>query len=418
MGLFDKIFANQINKKAEAEVHKFFQAFTAYSPIYTTFEGGLYEMELVRSVIHAFAEACSKLKPKIKGTAYKSLEKTLQFKPNPFMTTSRFLYRAATILEVNNNAFIIPIEDEYGAITGYYPLLPTNCEVLDVRGTAYLRYTFASGQRAAIELEKVGVLTKFQYNDDFFGSDNSAIRTTMQVIHAQNQGIINGLKNSAVIRFLAKITRAVKDEDMTKARQKFTEDNLSAENHGGVMVYDGKFDDVKAIDNKPLNVNPAQMKEIKENVFNYFGSNENILQNKFDEEGWNAYYQGKIEPFSLQLSLAMSAMTYTNRELAYDNMIVFAMNNLQYASNQTRLNIATSMFDRGLMNRDMIMDMFNEPHVEGGHIFYIRKEYSQIDKLHDDPDKSKDPVHDDEFLEDVARAYRMFRKRRKINAKT
>jgi len=164
------------------------------------------------------------------------------------------------------------------------------------------------------------------------------------------------------------------------------------------VVYDAKFEDVNPIDSKPLNVLPAQMKQIQENVFNYFGSNEAILQNKFDEDGWQAFYQGKIEPFAVQLSLAMSTMTFTSRELAFNNKIVFAMNHLHYASNKTRLQMATQMFDRGLMNRNMIMDMWNLPHVEDGDKFYIRKEYSQIDKLHDNPDDEggNDPIPEPE----------------------
>ena len=383
MGLFSNIFGNKAAREAEAQAQNFFKAFTAYSPVYTTWEGGVYEMELTRSVIHSFATACSKLKPEIKGTAYKNLAKTLQFRPNPFQNTSQFLYRIATILAVNNNAFIVPMEDEYGAITGYFPLLPAGCEVLDVKGVAYLRYTFASGQRAAIELEKVGLLTQFQYNDDFFGSDNSALKATMQVMHTQNQGIVNGIKNSAVVRFLGKIGRAVKDEDIAKARANFTAENLGADNHNGMMVYDAKFEDIKPIYSKPLNVDPAQMKEIKENVFNYFGTNTNILQNSFDEDQWNAYYEGKIAPFALQLSLAMTNMTFTMHELAFGNKIEFAMNNLQYASNSTKMTMSTQFFDRGLMNQHMIADMWGWEYVEGGHLFYIRKEYSQIDKLHD-----------------------------------
>lgn len=393
MGLFDKIFGAV---KVHYEAEQFFKAFTAYSPVYTTYEGGLYEMELTRAVIHSFATACSKLKPEIRGAAIKHLENVLQFKPNPFQNTSQFLYRIATILAVNNNAFIVPIEDDFGAIIGYFPLLPTSCEVLDIGGVAYLRYTFANGKRAAIELEKVGIITQFQYKDDFFGSDNSALKPTMQVIHTQNQGIINGLKNSAVIRFLARIGRAVKPEDVEKERQRFTADNLSAENAGGVMVYDAKFDDVKPIDSKPVNVNPAQMKQINENVFNYFGINENILQNKFDEEQWNAYYQGKIEPFALQLSLAMSNMTFTSRELAFDNRIDFVMNHFYYASHQTRLNMATQLFDRGLMSRNMIMDLWSLPHVPNGDLFYIRKEYSQVDKLHEPPEDGSDSTTNQE----------------------
>lgn len=41
-----------------------------------------------------------------------------------------------------------------------------------------------------------------------------------------------------------------------------------------------------------------------------------ILQNKFNEDTWNAYYEGKIEPFAIQLSLVMSNMSLTPQKLA------------------------------------------------------------------------------------------------------
>ncbi len=244
-----------------------------------------------------------------------------------------------------------------------------------------MRYTFGSGQKAAIEFERVGVMTHFQYTNDFFGESNAALRPTMQLIHTQNQGIINGVKNSASIRFLAKVANMLKPEDITKERKRFTADNLSAENQSGMVIYDAKFADVKPIESKPFTVNAAQMAQINENVFNYFGTNAGILQNKYTEDEWNAYYEGKIEPFAIQLSLVMSNMTYTARELSFGNAITFTANRLQYASNQTKLNISTQLFDRGLLNRNGVMDVWNMAHVEGGENIISAKEYAEVSEL-------------------------------------
>ena len=377
MGLFEAIF----KKPKDIAVANYFKTLSVYTPVFTTYDGGVYEMELTRAAIHNFATACSKLKPEATGKAYKNLEKVLQFKPNAYMDTSKFLYRLATILSVNNNAFIVPIEDAFGCIVGYYPLLPQNCEVLDVGGEAYLRYTFANGQRAALEFSKVGVLTQFQYKDDFWGEDNKALFPTMQLLHTQNQGIINGVKNSANIRFLAKVSNMLKPEDIKKERNRFTEDNLSADNKSGMIIYDNKFEDLKQVDSKPFIANPMQMQQINENVFNYFGTNAAILQNKYTEDEWNAYYEGKIEPFAIQLSLVMSNMTFTQRELALDNQILFTANRLQYASNATKLSVSTQLFDRGLLNRNGVMDIWHMSHVEGGEKYYIRKEYAELNNL-------------------------------------
>ncbi len=243
-----------------------------------------------------------------------------------------------------------------------------------------MRYTFSNGQRAAIEFDRVGILTQFQYSDDFFGEDNRALRPTMQLIHANNQGIINGVKNSASIRFLARIANMLSPEDIKKERERFTEDNLSADNQSGMIIYDQKFADVKQVDSKPFTVNAVQMGQINENVFNYFGTSAGIIKTNTEDE-WNAYYEGKIEPFALQLSLVMSNMTFTPREIAHGNAIVFTANRLQYASNQTKLNISTQLFDRGLLNRNGVMDIWNMAHVEGGEKYYIRKEYTEVSQL-------------------------------------
>lgn len=364
----------------------YFKMLNGYTPVFTNAPESVYEMEITRAAIHSFASFCSKLKPEVSGSAGKHLERMLQFKPNPFMDTSKFIYRIATILSVNNTAFIVPIEDYFGGIVGYYPLLPQNCEVLDVGGVAYLRYTFANGQRAAIEYDRVGVMTQFQYTDDFFGETNACLRPTMQLIHTQNQGIINGVKNSASIRFLAKIANMLAPEDIRKERKRFTEDNLSSDNQSGMIIYDQKFADVKQVDSKPFTVNALQMQQINENVFNYFGTSEAILQNKYKEDEWNAYYEGKIEPFALQLSLVMTNMTFSPREIAHKNAITFTANRLQYASNQTKLNISTQLFDRGLLNRNGVMDIWNMAHVEGGEKYYIRKEYAEVNELGKEPE--------------------------------
>ena len=152
MGLLENIF-----KRPRSEsVKGYFKLLNGYTPAFTTYSGGIYEMEITRAAIHAFATHCSKLQPEIQGSAYKNLGKKMQTKMNPFMDTTKFLYRTATILAVDNNAFIIPITDDTGeVITGYYPIRPSRTEVLqDNQGRPWLRYTFSNGQKAAIEFER------------------------------------------------------------------------------------------------------------------------------------------------------------------------------------------------------------------------------------------------------------------------
>ena len=378
MGIFEKIFPRP---RGDIQANGYFKMLNGYSPVFTNAPESIYEMEITRAAVHSFATFCSKLKPEIQGTAFKTLGKILQYKANPFMSTSHFLYRVATILSVNNTAFIVPVEDEYGMLTGYYPLLPQNCELIDVQGEPFLRYTFANGQRAAIEFERVGVVTQFQYEDELFGSSNAALRPTMQLINVQNQGIINGVKNSAAIRFLAKIANMLKPEDIKAERERFTADNLSADNKSGMIIYDQKFAELKQVMSKPFTVDSAMMQQINENVYRYFGTNGKILSNSYTEDEWNAYYEGKVEPFAIQLSLAMSNMTYSTRQLSHGNGLMWTANRLQYASNRTKLNISTQLFDRGLVSTNQVMDIWQMAHVPNGDKRWIRKEYAEISEV-------------------------------------
>ena len=362
-------------------VDNYFKMLNGYSPVFTSYAGGLYEMDLTRAAVHRFATMCSKLKPEISGSAGKHLEKTLQFKPNFFMDTTKFLYRVATILEVDNNVFIVPVEDQYGRLIGYYPITPQRCEVVEAGGVVYLRYQFANGEYAAIEFERVGIMGQYLYSDDLFGEDNRTLRPTMQLLHTQNEGIINAVRNSASIRFLAKIANILKPEDIKKERERFTAENLSEDNKSGMIIYDNKFADVKQVDSKPYTVNALQMQQINESVYMHFGTNMDILTNKYDENTWNAYYEGKIEPFAIQLSIVMSNMTFTPNEINWGNMITWTANRLQYASNATKLQVSTQLFDRALLNRNGVMDIWNMAHVEDGEKYYIRKEYTEVSQL-------------------------------------
>lgn len=281
IGVFESIFKKNTQRR---EVNGYFQTLTAYNPVFTTSNEGVYEMELTMASIHAFATHASKLLPEINGTAYKELKNILKFKANQFMSTSQFLYRTATILSVNNTCYIVPIEDDYGYITGYYPIVPQYTEILDVGGVPFMRYTFATGEKATVEYSKVGVLTNFQYMNDFEGENNNALRPTMQLIHTQNEGIVEGVKNSAFIRFIARINNFTKPDDLKKERDQFKANNFGSDNNGGLVLFGNQYSDIKQVDSQPFVINADQQKLIQENVYNYFGVNQSILQNSYNEE--------------------------------------------------------------------------------------------------------------------------------------
>lgn len=379
MSLFDIFLKNRPKPRGRYEGQ--FRLFNGYTPHFTTFNGGVYESELIRAAINARATHISKLNVEMLGAARPALQTKLKHGPNQFQTWSQFLYRLSTILDIHNTAFIVPVYDKYGEPSGIFTPLPQRCEIVQYNGVPYLRYEFGWGERAAIEVEYCGIMTKFQYKDDFFGETNRALFPTMDLIHIQNQGIEEGVKSAATYRFSAKVSNFTKAEDLARERRRFTEENFSRDAEGGgLLLFPNTYTDIKQIDVKPWVVDADQLKTIRANVYEYFGVNEDVLTNKAYGDAWTAFYEGAIEPFAIQFSEVMTKMFFTFREQSQGNKIMATANRLQYLSNSEKLNVSSQMLDRGIMSINDIREIWNLPPVEGGDVRIIRGEYWNADK--------------------------------------
>ena len=383
MSLFDKIFRPAEAEKSDEALQRarsLFQTLTAYQPIFTNWGGAIYESEIVRAAIDARARHISKLKVEIEGTANPSLQAKLRLGPNQWHTWSQELYRISTILDVCNTCFVCPVFDERMVITGIYPVLPSSCTLVEYDGEIWLRYQFNTGQYAAVEFRKCAILTRHQYHSDFFGDSNRALRETMQLIHIQNQGIEEGVKNAATFRFMAQLANFAKPEDLAKERERFTAENLSTESEsGGFLLFPNTYKDIKQIDVKPYAIDSAQMEQIRENVFNYFGVNEDVLQNKAKAEELEGFFDGCIEPFAIQFSEALTKMLFSERERAQGSYLIANANRLQYMSTSQKVQMAQQLLDRGVMSINEARELFNYGEVENGDVRFIRGEYINAD---------------------------------------
>ena len=377
MGAFDKLFGKF---KVKKQLGAFFQMLDGYTPAFTTYDGGVYEMELTRACIHTFAAHCSKLMPKVTGPDTRGIQAILDSKPNLFMTSSQFLYKAATVYEAQNTCFIVPILDQWDRLIGYYPVAADMTELREEDGEPFLVYTFSNGEKAAIELSRVGVVSKYLYRNDLMGEDNSALEPTLQLLSTQNQGIAEGIKNSASFRFMATIANFTKGKDLENERKNWVKNNLGPES-GGLALFPNSYTNVQQIQSLAQIVDPKQVELIQNRVYTYFGTNEKILLNQATGDDWSAYYEGKIEPFALQLAQAMTAMTYSHNERTRKNGIAWSANRLQYMTSQNKLQVSSQLFDRGILSTNDVMDIWQLPHVPDGDKRYIRKEYTEISQL-------------------------------------
>lgn len=360
MSLFDMLFKNR--PKPVGRYNGNFKMLDGYTPHFTRFDGGLYESELIRSAINARATHISKLSVEMIGAARPALQAKMRKAPNRFQTWAQFLYRLSTLLDVYNTAYITPVYDEYGEPSGIYAPLPEHCEIVQYGDTPYLRYKFRWGDEAAIELAYCGIMTKFQCKNDFIGESNKALFPTMELIHIQNQGIEEGVKSAASYRFVAQVDNWSKPEDLARERKRFSEFNFSKESEGGgLLLFPNTYKNIQQVSAKPYVIDAEQVKIIKENVFDYFGVNEDVLQNKAYGDAWAAFYEGAIEPFAVQFSEVMTKMLFTLREQAQGNQVFASANRLQYMSTADKANVTSIWADHGLAMVDEIREVWNLP---------------------------------------------------------
>lgn len=378
MGLFEKIFGRDTAPPRREETT--FKLLSGYKPAFRTWGGELYEEELVRAAIDASARNTAKLRIIIQGEAKPKLQTQLRKRPNSFMTWYQFLYRLRTIWEMQNTAIIVPVINETGETVGIFPVYYTHIEVVAYRGEPWLRMKFHNGDTAAVELSKVGIMTKFQYRNDLFGESNKALHPTMELIDIQNQGIREGVKTAASYQFMATLSNFANDEDIAKERKRFTEQNLQTKDASGVLLWPNTYKDIKQIESKPFVVDADQMKLIRTNVFDYFGTNEDVLQNKAYGDAWAAFYEGSIEPFAIQLSEVLTNMLFTPVEQGHGALLMATANRLQYMTNKDKADVTATFADRGMATIDELREIWNmAPLPNGlGETIPVRGEYYDL----------------------------------------
>ena len=387
MGLFDLIFRPSKNDealKAITQARGTFQELTAYRPAFTNWRGAIYESDLVRAAVDARARHISKLKVEVMGSAKPSLQAKLRLGPNEWQTWSQFLYRVSTILDVHTTAVIVPVLDEYMQTTGFFPVLPERCTVIDYEGEPWLRYQFAHGQYAATKMSECAVLTRFQHLSDFFGDGNEALDETMKLIHIQNEGIREAVRSTATYRFMAQVTNFAMAEDLKNERQRFTKENLKGDpGSGGLLLFPNTYSNIQQINSKPYTVDADQMNLIRTNVSDYFGVNERVMQNLATADELDAFFNGAIEPFAIQFSEAMTSALFTDRERAQGSYLIANANRLQYMSTTQKVQMAKELGDRGAILIDEIRELFNFAPLPGGagQVAPIRGEYKATDEL-------------------------------------
>lgn len=372
MGLFD-----WLKPKANYSNYKRFQELGSYQATFSRFGKNLFASEIVRSCIRPLAEHSSKAN--VKCVNDPRLERILNYSPNIYMSGKDFLSKVRIKLELYNNCFIYIARDDKGKAIGFYPVPYQEFEALEYNNELYVKFYFASGATSVFSWKDLAVLRKDYNESDISGDNNNAIIKMLELINTTNEGVANAVKSTANLRGILKSTKAMlSPEDIKKQKDLFVKDYLSLENEGGIASLDAT-QDFTPITMNPTIANFEQMKEFREDVYRYFGVSDAIVMSNYTESQMEAFYESRIEPFLVALSLELTRKVYTERELGFGNKIIYESNRMQYASNTTKLNMI-QLVDRAVLTPNELRMIFNLAPYEGGDEFVRRLDTMPINE--------------------------------------
>lgn len=367
MGLFDRFRQQNIAVST-------YKMWTDEGSGYYSYDGNLYQSDIVRSAIRPKAKAIGKAVAKHIRQGQDGLKvnpdpymRFLLEEPNPYMTGQMLQEKLITQLELNNNAFAYIQRDGNGYPTAIYPISATTSEAIqNGSGELFLRFILKNGRSVTFAYSDIIHLRKdFNTNEIFGDSPATALSPLMEIVTTTDQGIVKAIRNSNVIKWLLKFNGALRPEDMKKQVQQFVSDYMNVESTTvGAAAMDAKADAIQ-VEPKDYVPNAIQMDRTVQRIHSFFGTNLKITQGSFSENEWISYYEATVEPEVIQLSNEYTRKLFTRKERGFGNKIIFESSNLAYASMQTKLALV-QFVDRGIMSPNQLREVMNWAPIEGG----------------------------------------------------
>lgn len=74
-------------------------------------------------------------------------------------------------------------------------------------------------------------------------------------------------------------------------------------------------------------------------MYRYFGVNDKVIQSSMTSDEAQVFYEAKIEPFLINLSLALSAKIFTQKQLERGEFVKLQSSAIQFISMTEKLNL-------------------------------------------------------------------------------
>jgi len=400
--IFKNIFGNNSNTKQPSTSTEI-EIIDGRKAVFTRYNGDFVNDPDVITCVDTIARNAAKMHPvhlsDFAGKKRREQDKISNYvakKPNELQNAYKFYYQVVSNLFFYNDSIIYVQRDENYKLTGLYPLDFSEGKFYEHQGKIWVKFKFGRNKERFVPYSDCIHLTRFNDLDGLVGGSQRPLVKVLSFKHVLDEGIINAIKTTQSIRGVLKSTKSIlKPEDVKKMRDQFVKDFMDADNTTGIGGLDATttFDPVEL---KPTVATAEQAKSIDNKILSYFGLNENIIQSKYNEDEWNAFYESVLEPIGIQMSLEFTDKIFTPTEKNYGHEIIFESNRLQYASNKTKIEILR--YGGNIFYVDELREVFNMaplPDGEGQKIL-IDQNHQQNNNIDDSNDENEEGDEENE----------------------
>lgn len=366
--LFNMVFGNK--KPKDLNLTSVLKLLSGFNAIFSNVGENIEDNIIARECIDTIATHCAKMMPRhyqekngIKNHIQGEINYILSVKPNPFMTVYDFLYKTISLLLAQNNEFIFVDIDDKGYLIGLYPLNPLYCKLIEYEGRVWLKFQFVDGNTYYMEYERIIHLRRFYTSHDFYGDSNSALNKSIETQIVADDGIKNAIKISNSLRGIIKASNSMlKNKDVQEMRDEFVKDLLESEE--GIAGLDAKLD-FKEINLEPVLLDKEQLEMVNGNIYKYFRISKEIVESKFSDEDWNAFYESIIEPLAIQMEQAFTNTIFNEKSIKEGHRIEFCVNRIKYAKTETKIKLLREVGVLGIIKVDEGREILDLPALGG-----------------------------------------------------
>lgn len=406
MGKIKDFFTNTFGRKKQDDADKRMQLRTIITDMYGgnvglfayTYASSLYNIPEVRTAIESYADIFSIIPRyferigKDENITYleNAASRVINLKPNPLQNAAMFWKNLVTELMLYNNVFVEPSWDiRSGQLESLYvlPHMQHEFNLYGKRATV----TFLNIGKT-YDLDDIIYLNRFPSLNGGSKNNLGLYETVIQALVAQAIAVADPKKPRAILQAEKGTSGNLKPKDKDGTMND-VKGNFDA-SVKGIVYFDPNWK-VTPINWQENDVNRELMKFVVNIVYNYFGINEEIINNKATEIEYQLFVKNKVEPLARQIEQEFTYKLFTAREIEMGNRLELDTFNLSVSTLAAKTQFFNVVGRSGVMNIDEQREMVGMPPLPDGKgkMYRVTADTVSIDIV-DDYQKAKNGVAD------------------------